>query len=42
MAAAVAARACAAPVALIDAEAVEKSYPSFWTVLDGLTGEASV
>ena len=40
MAAAVAARACKAPVELIDAEAVEKSYPSFWTVLDGLTGES--
>ncbi len=42
MAAAIAATACAAPVTILGAEAVEKSYPDFWEVYQSLGGEVHV
>ena len=40
MSAAVAASICTAPVTVLGAEAVEKSYPRFWDDLEGLKGDA--
>lgn len=42
MAAAIAATACTAPVTILGAEAVAKSYPDFWEVYKGLGGEIHV
>lgn len=42
MAAAIAATACAAPVTILGAEAVEKSYPDFWEVYKHLGGAVHV
>ena len=42
MAAAAAATAAAAPVTVTGAEAVQKSYPSFWEEYKRLGGEADV
>ena len=42
MAAAFAATACTGPVAILGAEAVEKSYPDFWQVYASLGGEVHV
>ena len=42
MAAAIAACVCTAPVILRDSQAVEKSYPNFWTDYKSLGGIADV
>jgi len=42
MAAAIAATACTAPVTILGAEAVNKSYPTFWKVYEALGGEFHV
>ena len=42
MAAAIAATACTAPVTILGAEAVNKSYPTFWKVYEALGGEVHV
>ena len=42
MAAAIAATACAAPVTILGAEAVKKSYPDFWEVYKHLGGAVHV
>ena len=42
MAAAVAATRCQRPVVILGAEAVKKSYPSFWEHYEGLGGEVRV
>ena len=42
MAAAIAATACTAPVTILGAEAVNKSYPTFWKVYEALGGEYHV
>ncbi len=42
MAAAVASSICTAPVALRDAQAVEKSYPAFWRDFESMGGKANV
>ena len=42
MAAAIAATACTAPVTILGAEAVAKSYPDFWEVYETLGGEVHV
>ena len=42
MAAAIAATACTAPVTILGAEAINKSYPTFWKVYETLGGEIHV
>jgi 3-phosphoshikimate 1-carboxyvinyltransferase len=42
MAAAIAATACKGPVTILGAEAVNKSYPSFWTDYQRVGGEIHV
>jgi len=42
MAAAIAATACAGPVTILGAEAVEKSYPDFWKDFEALGGNTHV
>jgi 3-phosphoshikimate 1-carboxyvinyltransferase len=42
MAAAIAASACKGPVTILGAQAVNKSYPSFWEDYQQLGGEARV
>lgn len=42
MAAAIATTACTAPVTILGAEAINKSYPTFWKVYEALGGELHV
>ena len=42
MAAAIAATACSAPVTILGAEAVKKSYPNFWDEYQRLGGDIHV